>query len=198
MPKSKLPAQAASLIDLRVLGVVSNTASEHATYGVIAPDPEKAPPGGEGVGKLVTVLDKSGKSLARLVIGKEDKRPTDESGGQELRFVRVLSQDAVYRVALPAAKFSTNFADWIETDLLKLDPWNITQVRLKDYTVDIGQDPSTGRIVPLYQQTSTIKLDFNDKDAKWALAEMLKFEKGQPKPVELAPNEEVNTAPSMK
>jgi hypothetical protein len=192
--EKQVGSAASSLIDLKVLSVESRLPSEHAKYGVVAPDPEKAPPGAEGVGKLVTVLDKSGKSLARLVIGHEDKRPGDSLGSEEseLRFVRALPHDLVYRVLLPAAKFSTSFADWIETDLLKLDPWNITQVTLKDYTFDIGEDAASGQIVAAYDQTSNIDLKFNEKDAKWSLEKLVEFKEGKENPVELADNEELN------
>jgi len=184
---------ASSLIDLKVLRVETTLPSEHAKYGVVAPDPEKAPPGTEGVGKLVEVRDKSGNSLARLVIGNEDKMANEGTSEQELRFVRPLPHDAVYVVALPAAKFSTDFAEWIETDLLKLDPWDITEITLKDYTFDIIPDPAAGQLRPLYQQASTIKLNFSDKDSKWTLGEFLVFEEGTPKPVELAADEELNS-----
>jgi hypothetical protein len=184
---------ASSLIDLKVLRVETSLPSEHATYGVVAPDPQKAPPGTEGVGKLIEVRDKSGNSLARLIIGNEDKRTAEGGDGQELRFVRPLPHDVVYVVALPTAKFTTDFAEWIETDLLKLDAWDITEVTLKDYTFDIIPDAAARQLRPLYQQASTIKLNFSDKDSKWSLGEFLVFEEGTPKPVQLGADEELNS-----
>jgi len=190
--EKEVAAAAASLIDLKVLSVVSTQPSEHAEYGVV--DPEKASPGAEGVGKLVKVLDKSGNNLVRLVVGKQDKQAGDAMDSQqELRFVRVLPQDAVYRVAMPSAKFSTSFADWIETDLLKLDPWDITNVTLKDYTFDVARDPLGRVIKQAYEQLSTMELAFNDKDSKWSLNKLVKFENHKPQPVEMAADEELNS-----
>ena len=190
--EKEVASAAASLIDLKVLSVVSTLPSEHAVYGVV--DPEKASPGAEGVGKLVKVLDKSGNNLVRLVVGKQDK-PTGDAmdSQQELRFVRALPQDAVYRVAMPSAKFSTNFADWIETDLLKLDPWDITNVTLKDYTFDVVTDPLGRPVDQSYEQSSTMELAFNDKDSKWSLNKLVKFEDNKPQPIEMAADEELNS-----
>jgi hypothetical protein len=189
--EKQVASAASSLVDLKALSVVTTSPSQHAEYGVV--DPEKASPGAEGIGKLVKVLDKSGNNLARLVIGKKD---SEESGGSldggELWFVRALPHDAVYRVALPSAKFSTNFEDWIETDLLKLDPWDISEVTLKDYTFDVAQD-LTGRVQQNYDQLSTIEVAFSDKDSKWSLKKLVQFENDQPKPVELASDEELNS-----
>jgi hypothetical protein len=188
--EKEVASAAASLIDLKVLARVSTLRSEHAEYGVV--DPENASPGASGVGKLVKVLDKSGNDLVRLVIGKQDTQAGDTMNSQELWFVRVLPHDPVYRVAMPSARFSTSFADWIETDLLKLDSWDISEVTLKDYTFDLAQS-LTGQVVEQHDQLSTIELAFNDKDSKWALKKLVKFEKDKPVPVELGPDEELNS-----
>jgi hypothetical protein len=189
--EKEVAGAAASLIDLKALSVVSTLPSEHAVYGVV--DPENASPGAEGVGKLVKVLDKSGNNLARLIVGKQDKPTGDAMDSQELRFVRALPQDAVYRVAMPSAKFSTNFADWIETDLLKLDPWDITGVTLKDYTFDVVTDPLGRPVDQRYEQSSTMELAFNDKDSKWSLNKLVKFEDKKPQAIEMAADEELNS-----
>jgi hypothetical protein len=189
--EKEVASAAASLIDLKVLSVVSKLPGEHAIYGVV--DPEKASPGAEGAGKLVKVLDKSGNNLVRLIVGKEDKPTGEAMDSQALRYVRALPQDVVYRVAVPSAKFSTNFADWIETDLLKLDPWDITDVTLKDYTFDVVADPLGRLVQKSYEQSSTMELAFNDKDSKWSLDKLVKFEDNKPQPVEMAADEELNS-----
>jgi hypothetical protein len=190
--EKQVGSAASSLIDLKPLAVVSTLPSKHTEYGVV--DPEKASPGAEGVGKLVKVLDKSGNNIARLVIGKRDTQAgANLDSSRELYYVRVLPHDAVYRVALPTAKFSTDFADWIETDLLKLDSWDVSKVTLKDYTFDIAADPLSGKAVKNHDQLSTIEVAYNDRDAKWSLEKLIEYENDQPKPVELGPNEELNS-----
>jgi hypothetical protein len=181
---------AASLVGLEVLSVETTEPSEHAKYGVL--DPEKASRGAEGVGKLVKMLDRSGNPVASLVIGYEDKGTGANTDSQTLRYVRAQSQDAVCRVLLPDAKFPTNFADWIETDLLKLNAWDITEVILKDYIADLARDRTSGRTVIAHQPTSTIELAFSDKDSKWSLRRLLMYENQEPKPVPLADDEELN------
>ena len=188
--EKQVASAASSLIDLKALSVVTTSPSLHAEYGVV--DPESASPGAEGIGKLIKVLDKSGNNLARLVIGKKDSEDGGTSDSGELWFVRALPQEAVYRVALPSAQFSTNFEDWIETDLLKLDSWDISKVTLKDYTFDVAPD-LTGQVRQNYDQLSTIELAFNDKDSKWSLEKLVQFENDQPKPVELGSDEELNS-----
>jgi hypothetical protein len=124
--KDQLAAAATELIDRPVLDVVSDSPGDHETYGVIEPDPEKVKVGMTGVGQLVEIRDASGNKLARLIIGKEDKRPASAgaASGRTLRFVRRAGQDRVYRVELDTTKFTTKFDDWIEKDLLKISPWD--------------------------------------------------------------------------
>ena len=67
--------------------MVSDSPNDHETYGVVDPDAGKMEAGASGVGKRVTLEDKSGNELAQFIIGKKDPdRP-------ELHFVRVPGQD---------------------------------------------------------------------------------------------------------
>ena len=84
-----------------------------------------------------------------------------------MRFVRIPGQDPIYRVALNTDKFSTHFADWIETDLLKLNPLDIQGVDLRDYSVSQCAEPRAAHIVPVLKQRADFRLTFNEKDNKW-------------------------------
>jgi hypothetical protein len=64
--KEHLAAAATELVDLESLDVVSTSAADHETYGVIEPDPEKIKPGMTGVGELIEIRDAGGSKLARL------------------------------------------------------------------------------------------------------------------------------------
>ncbi len=68
---------AISMIDLQVLGVASEMASEHETYGVVEPS-EKMDASQAGVGLLVSVKDAKDKELAQLIIRncQRDRGPT--------------------------------------------------------------------------------------------------------------------------
>src|SRR5690606_6581484 len=111
---------------------------EHEVLGVVEPNPANVQGGVRGTGKLVILQDESGNDLARLIVGKKDKSASNEQPGMqgsELRFVRQPGQNRVYRAILNTEGFSDQFANWIETDLLKLNPWDIREVALHDYTV---------------------------------------------------------------
>ncbi|HZZ26455.1 MAG TPA: DUF4340 domain-containing protein, partial [Pirellulales bacterium] len=193
--KDQMASAAASLVDLKVLAAVSNDARDHALYGVVEPKSSEDQFGQKGVGKLVTIEDENSKPLARIIIGKEDK-PThsDEFAGSQtqLRFVRIPGQDQVYRVQMNADKFSTNFADWIETDLLKLSPWDVTDIKLHDYSVADKLTP-TGEVTPVMMPRADIDLSFDDKSNKWNLKQLEEYKDSKPKEVKLTDAEELNT-----
>ena len=191
--KDQLAAAATELVDRPVLDVVSTSPGDHETYGVIEPDPETIKVGMTGVGQMVEIRDASGNRLARLIIGKEDKRPAGGQGGERsLRFVRKAGQDPVYRVELDTSKFTSKFDDWIEKDLLKLSPWDVRNVLIDDSTATFGIDEASGRIMVSQDRKSRIDLAYDDKDAKWSLVKLEGFGKDK-KPVEekLAADEEL-------
>jgi hypothetical protein len=102
----------------------------------------------------VTLRDKSEKVLADFIIGNEVRdRP-----GQ--RYVRVPGQKRTYGVNVKA-ELSTRFADWIETNLLKLDSGKIRSVTFDNYKVD----PEAGQIIPGEKLTISRK----DSAASWTL-----------------------------
>ena len=193
--RDQLAAAATELIDRPILEVVSTSPGDHETYGVIEPDAEKVQVGATGVGQLVEIRDGSGNWLARLVIGKEDKRPQGAGGaGRTLRFVRKAGQDPVYRVELDTTKFTTNFDDWIEKDLLKLSPWDIRRLTVDDSTSSYDIDPASGLVVS-QDPTARIDLAYNDKDAAWSLVKLVEYTKDdKPEEKELTADEELATA----
>jgi len=189
--RDHLAAAATELVDLKSLDVVSTSPADHETYGVIEPDPEKIKPGMTGVGELIEIRDGSGAKIARLVVGKEDKRPGAVPGqGKKLRFVRKAGQDPVYRVEIDTSKFTTRFDDWIEKDLLKLSPWDVRRVTLDDYT--LGAVESGGRLRVVQDRKDKIEVAYDDKDAKWSLVRLEAYGGGaQPKEETLADGEEL-------
>jgi hypothetical protein len=192
--KEQLAAAATALVDLKMLDVVSKSAADHETYGVIEPDPEKIKPGMTGVGQLVEIRDGSGNKLARLIVGKEDKRRVGgEALGRTLRFVRKAGQDPVYRVEIDTSKFTTSFGDWIEKDLLKLSPWDVRRLGLEDYALVAVE--TNGRVGVQLDRKHRVDLAYDDKDSKWSLVRLEAFSKdGEPKEEQLADGEELATA----
>lgn len=189
--KDQLAAAATALVDLKMLDVVSRSPGDHETYGVIEPDPEKIKPGMTGVGQLVEIRDASGTKLARLVVGKEDKRLVGgDPSGRSLRFVRKAGQDPVYRVEIDTSKFTSSFDKWIEKDLLKLSPWDVRRLGLEDYSLVAVE--SNGKIGVQLDRKYRVDLAYDDKDSKWSLVRLEAFSKeGDPQEEKLPEGEEL-------
>jgi len=176
--KDQLAAAATELIDRPTLDVVSTEAGKHEEYGVLEPDPEKVKVGSTGVGRLIEIRDASGNKLARLIVGKEIKKPGQAASmGKTLRYVRRAGQDAVYSMELDLGKFSTSFGDWIEKDLLKLTPWAIRRLTLDDSNYNLAFDEQTGQAVLEPDRKSVIDLAFDTKESKWSVLKMQGFDK---------------------
>ena len=126
--KDRLAQTAAGLIGIRKDGLRSNNAADHEACGVVDPLDETTS-SLAGRGERVTVKNTSGQVLADLIIGK--------ATGEEdnLHFVRVPGQKRVY-VSRLDLDISTSFADWIETDLLKVEKDDIDKVIIKDYFIN--------------------------------------------------------------
>ncbi len=105
----------------------SDSRSDHGLYGVN--DPTEAQAGTEGVGTRITFAGEEGL-LTDLIVGTEVK----DSPGQ--RYVRVPGVDRVYLCRIDLDKFSTDFGDWIEKDLLQLSGSDVTGIVVKDYSID--------------------------------------------------------------
>lgn len=191
----QMAGAATALSGMKVLGEVSSSPKDHELYGVVEPDVTKNQAGQKGIGKLVEMEDDAKNSLARLIIGKEDKssKSDDEFGGSpsKLRYVRVKNQDQVYRVAMANDKFSTKFENWIETDLLKLNAWDVTQVELRDLSASLV--PTNEGLAPSVERRADIDLAFNDKDQKWALEKLTKYVDRKPVEEKLKEGEDLNT-----
>ncbi len=133
--KDRMGKAAAMLIGLKKQVVVGDLKGRHAEFGVVDP----LDPGTDtvGRGKRITMKDSAGNKLADLIVGKEVEGKPGE------HFVRVPEKKRVYRVKLDG-ELSTKFADWIETDLLKAQTWDISKVIFDNYSVD----EQRGEVVP--------------------------------------------------
>jgi hypothetical protein len=183
---------ASDLINLKVIEVVSDAQGSHETYGVVEPDPVKLKQPAVGVGKLVTVKDKDGKDLAKLIIGKEDKPAGGSESTSNLRFVRRAGQDRVYKVALATDLFSTKFPDWIDSDLLGLKQhWDITKLQIRDYNLE-DRGTEDHREISVARK-SDIALEYNDPKASWTVSKLTEYKNDKPSESKLAADEELDT-----
>ena len=125
--RERLGKTAGALIDLRKDAVRSDNPKDYETLGVI--DPAEDGTGIKGNGIRVTLRSKDGKVLCDFIFGREVKGKTG------FRYCRVPGGKRVYEVKLtyePSAKF----ADWVETDLLKVDTAEVRKITLDTYTFD--------------------------------------------------------------
>jgi len=147
--KDRMGKAAAMMIGLRKQRSVSDQKEKHAEFAVVDPLGEET----KGRGKRVTMKDSAGNVLADLIIGKE------VDGKLEVHYVALPGKRRVYSTKL-AGELSTKFADWIETDLLKAQSWDISKITFDNYTVD----EQRGQIVPGEKHIVT-----KDTAGKWAL-----------------------------
>ncbi len=154
--QDRLAKTAAAVMDLTKDTIRSDNVEDQKAMGVIDPLDSKTT-SLEGRGKRVTLRDASEKVLADFIIGNEVKgteRGKEAGGGQ--RFVRVPDQKRTYGVNVKA-ELSTKFADWIETNLLKVDTNKVRKVVFDNYKMQ--RDADAGRrpvLAPVGDERITI------------------------------------------
>lgn len=197
--KDNYPADAArqmaeaatSLMDRKILGVVSSNAGDHEQYGVIDPMQTKLEPGQKGVGTRVTMSDEGGKPVVDLIVGKGVR------DAEKQRYVRLAGQDVVYVIEIDPSKLSTSFEDWIEKDLLKLHSYDLQQVQIKDYSAELvpvmtAEGP---RYRPTWDPHAEMTLKYSDSpETKWSAEKIRVFDqkKGDYVDYTLGADEELN------
>ncbi len=185
---------ATSLMDRKILQVASGSAGDHEQFGVIDPSSPKLEAGQKGVGTRVTIFNEQQDPLVDLIVGKAVK----DTEGQ--RYVREAGRNMVYVIEIDRSKLSTNFEDWIEKDLLKLNSWDLQQVDVKDYSAALVQvmTPEGPSIGIDRDDRAELTLSYSDSDAKWTPVKLRSFdrskgEEGEYVDFTLAEDEELNT-----
>lgn len=126
--KERLAKTAAGVIGIKKDDFRSNNASDHEACGVIDPlDETEASLTGRGT--RVTLKGANDQVLADFIVGKEVENR------EGFRFVRIPGQKLVYSVRMDI-DLSTKFSDWIESDLLSVNKDAITEITLKDYSIN--------------------------------------------------------------
>lgn len=180
--ETQLRDAATSLVGLTVLDIATESASDHALFGVLEPDRTKLKVGDEGVGTLVAMQDEKDNDLVRLIVGKE----VDRSPGQ--RFVRKPSEEVVYVAKISLDKLPTEFDKWIEKDLLKLNSFDVSRVALKDYSVLPSQG---GQYV--YSPRAEASIAWSTEQSSWNLEKLVLHSRSGPREAGLGEQEELNS-----
>ncbi|MFN7932855.1 MAG: DUF4340 domain-containing protein [Bryobacteraceae bacterium] len=155
----RLVKTAGALVDLQRDNVVSEAVSDHAKYGVIDPLDQKNP-SLSGRGKRVTLRDARKDVLADFILGK----PVESKPG--MRYVRAPNEKRVYAVKTDADP-SANFADWVNSGLLRIASANLRKVTVVSYSID----EQLGRLANLEQVALT------KEGTNWTLAGASGFNK---------------------
>jgi hypothetical protein len=175
-------SEAANLfIGLKALNVASEKRDEQTLFGVVEPDKKKEDSGGEGVGTLVQLRDEKGDILADLIIGKADSQDPKK------RFVRIPTEDVIYVAEIDPSPLSTDFKQWIESDLLKLSGADIEVLGIRNYSL---VEVSRGQLE--ISKVYDADLFFNVRDGKWTARNLVAYEGKTPQIREILPTEEVN------
>ena len=149
----RLAKTAAAVMDLTKDTIRSDSAEDQEEMGVIDPLDTKVTTL-KGRGKRITLRDASEKVLADFIIGNEIKDRTGQ------RYVRVPGQKRTYGVNVKAEP-STRFADWIETNLLKLEASQDPQGRVRQLQGQPRTGLSAGRGADIERK---------DSAAPWTMA----------------------------
>lgn len=126
--EDQLAKTAASVVGIKRGLYAGKTPEDQKRMGVLDPLDESIT-GTEGRGARIT-LSEGGKALVDLIVGNK----VEETGN--IYYVRKADENRVYRAELTGLKVSTKFADWIEPDLLKLDPSKLVQMVIDRYRID--------------------------------------------------------------
>ncbi len=181
--ENRLEETATMFVDLEVINIVSEAEGEHEVFGVIEPDIEKISLGDEGVGTMVTITGKDKDAhqtkLAALIIGKEVK----DVDGQ--RYARLPGKPRVYQLKIDPSKLSTKFEDWIETDLLDLNTWDIENITLKDYSLEVGLGGNA-------RFDERLAITVYEESGEWKLDQISEFRNGGLVPSALLDGEELD------
>ena len=128
--QDRLAKTASSVKGIKREELASTSKQVHEQLGVIDPlDKDRAELKGRGQRLM---LKKGEDTLVDLIIGKQVK----ERPG--FYYVRKPDEDATF-VAKLDINLSTKFSDWIETDLLKLNRDDLTEIVLDNYSIDKTQ-----------------------------------------------------------
>jgi hypothetical protein len=151
----RLAKTAASAIGIKRDEVRSSSSEDYVELGVVDPlDPDVAKV--KGRGQRIT-LKKGETVLCDLIIGKGVKNRTG------YYYVRKPDEKSTY-VAKLDIDVSTKFADWVETDLLKVERDDLRELTMNNYSID----ESKGAIV----EGDVVKLARDKSADPWKLADL--------------------------
>lgn len=159
---------ATCLIDREVLRIAAESAAQHVELGLIAPTSANLNVETAGVGTRVTMTNIDGAPLTDMIIGKLVPDTLDQ------RYVRNADQDVAYVVNLQTDALTTRFEDWIEKDLLELNPLDVRRLHIKDYSAELVFTLQGIRVN--WDRRGEMELRYDDTDSKWSAERLQTFD----------------------
>lgn len=129
--EAELAETAASLVGVVRGALESRRKSDHERFGVIDPLDESNT-NLKGRGQRLTLSKEGGTPLVDFIIGKAVPDQPNEY------YVRKVDEDSVYRTKLKV-DLSSEFSDWIEPDLLKVERDRLVEIIVNKYSIDERQ-----------------------------------------------------------
>lgn len=174
----QMGAAATCLINREVLRIAAENAAQHAELGLVDPTSSNLDIKAEGVGIRVAMTDIDGTPLADMIIGKKVPDTQDQY------YVRNADQDVAYVVNLKPEHLTTRFEDWIEKDLLELNPLDIHRLHIKDYTAElVGTLQGIG---VKWDRRSEMQLRYDDAESKWVAERLQSYDAGNKEMVDFS------------
>jgi hypothetical protein len=177
---------------LKIADLIGTETSLHAEFAVIAPNSETLEVSNTGVGTLITVRDDQGEEYS-LIVGKS-VAVGNEAGAdprmQKLYFAARRPDDEItFTIELDMDVFDTDFAKWIENNLLDISGLDLTAIDINDYAIYQTQQGPT--LAP--RSNSSLSLD--ETDNIWQLNSMLQYDgqSAEPAVITLTDEEELNS-----
>lgn len=172
----RLATTASSVMGIVREALAGRLSNEYAKLGVLDPlaDDIEDP---DGVGKRITLRDADDEVVVDLIIGKEAgdvvltgaEAPFGNSSGEKYYFVRRPDEQQTYKVKLKI-DLSTKFSDWIDPDLLRIDPNSVTGVTIDNYSLEEDQSNPLSPNKALFKaQGDKVQLTRESNTEAWKL-----------------------------
>jgi hypothetical protein len=175
---SRLAETGSSVMGLNRQTLVGRQKDDYKRFGVIDPLGDDVFDDPEAVGKRIQLKDGDDETLVDFIIGKEagetvlaetDRPFQNDAEAPKNYYVRRADEQQTYSVPLKL-DLSTRFADWINPDLLQIDPQNLVEIKINNYSIEERGSGPFGQVRELFkQQGDEIKVTRIDPADPWIL-----------------------------
>ena len=188
--KDQMGRVAEALTDLKALEVIQPEESGvdamafQTQYGVVDPSGDTVA-GSQAMGIKITLGGARNETLVNLIIGKEVTRQQSQDMGDDsrvnLRYVRIANQAPVYVTSIDPSRFSTNFDQWIEKNLLDISTLDIKELFVDQYSFSVDYVLTNQGLRPKsnFSPSGDLTLGYDSSAVganKWLLTRWMVFE----------------------